>query len=248
MKIQVNEHHTVEISFSNSRNIQLECDKNIVNTQINKNCIEAVYFYDGFHLALGDLFPIIDDSKQFFKITEIREIEHANSKTRFFVFNCNHPSKAFHYLAPFVAEHREDLGYSTVLLDCYVYKGGELSGLEIHGVFRLLNEHSEKLESIKNLPTCVKHNVKASEGILECTFQISEEWKQDFYTILHGSYSKTSEKARTRILNFSGLKKNGTTGKILYGDKKHREELKIRLGINFLPEEGESRISTTESL
>lgn len=248
MKLKVNNHHVVTISFVNGRNILLECDKNIVNIQTNENCIEAVYFYDGFHLTLGDLFPMIDDSKQFFKISEIREVDSKDSKTRNFIFNCNHPSKSFHYLAPFIADSRKNLGYNTVLLDCYVYKNGELTELELHGVFRLLNQFSEELENIKNLPTCVNYNIKPSEGILECTFQIPEEWKQDFYTILHGSYSKISEKAKIRILQFNNLKKNGTTGKILYGDKKYREELKNRLGINFLPEEGESKISTNESL
>lgn len=240
MIVKLQDDNEVEIKIYNARNITLNVSSKLVKLVEQEETITELVFSDGFHIAIGDLFPLISecDTKTAYNIVNILNITpKTNGGSLLFLISCTTISKSTHWLLPFVGKTKHQLGLDTVLRNVYCYNDIEEYSFYKEGylfaVYNYLKEYDYFLDSLKELPNCSQVYKLHSRFEYLAVFKIPEHYRRATELILEGKYSEIPELAKNQILRFHGLEKGGNTHKILYRDKGYMEELKKDLNITF---------------
>lgn len=232
MIIKLHDEHEITIEIFNARNLLLSCQNKLVKVTKDDGIIKLLEFSDGFHIELGDLFPLISDcdTKTMYSIKEITALEDDTYR-----ISCNTINKTSHWLLPFIAKDEEELGYDTCLINAFSFNTDENYLSYEKGylflTYRYLKEYDFFLNKLRDHKNCTLVNRVHSRYEYLYIFKIPEQWINDVNLIINGKYSQISENAKKRILAFHKLTKDGRTGNILYKDDKYADELKEKFNL-----------------
>jgi len=233
MKVKLHDEHEINIEIFNARNLLLSCQNKLVKISRENEIITNLEFSDGFHIELGDLFPIISDcdTKTMYTIKDITQLDDNTYR-----ISCNIINKTSHWLLPFIAKDEIELGYDTCLINAFAFTTDNIysSTYEKGYLFlkyRYLKEYDFFLNKLKDHQNCTLVNRIYSRYEYLYIFKIPEQWMNDVNLIINGKYSQISENAKKRILAFHKLTKTGRTGDILYKNDKYADELKERFNL-----------------
>jgi len=230
MIIELHDKNKIDVSIYNARNILLSCKTKLVRVVDQDGIITELTFSDNFHIELGDLFPLVSkcDTKTLYKVKEIVVLPIDNDRSTFRI-SCEIINKTSHWLLPFVAKNEEEIGYDIVLRNAYIFTEKEEYDYYKEGYIFLkysyLKEHDYFLNKLKDHSNCVFVDRLYSRFEYVYIFRIPEQWLNDVNLLIQGKYSKISQEAKKKILNFHKLKVTGDTGKILFKDKDYLLQL-----------------------
>lgn len=253
MIIKLYDDKEISVKISNARILLLDFKSKLAKIDYDSNGkISLLEFNSGFHIEKGDLLPIISDckSKALYQVSNLEIIPNKDNPGEKRVKITNEEiNKTSHWLLPFIANTEDTLLYNTLLVNSYIRSNSEIhdyynDGNHLFLRYQFLKQDQDKLEKLANHPNCVKVDKLFSRTEHIYIFKIPPSWLNDKEYLIQGAYSKISKEAKTRILKFHGLNKEGKTGKILYKDRGYMDDLKKEFGIRDDLDELHSKFDT----
>lgn len=239
MIIKLHDNKKINLEVVNARILTMKFDPKTAHVISKGDQIICIEFDGGFHIEVGDLFPLITEcnTKTLYKVLKIEKLE--NTET-YKIIN-EQINKSTHWLLPFVALCESEIGYDSILTNAYIYNDNPLFTFYKNGYIFLKYNYRQEYDSffkqLESHTNFIKLSTLYSRYDYVYVFKIPEQWMKDVNLLLEGKYSQISNKAKLRILKFHSLKANGRTGNILYRSKSYMAELQEKYGVDFeLPE------------
>lgn len=196
----------------------------------SKDKITKLSFYD-FNLAVGDEI-IVDNQK--YKIKDIyKSAFNAENQEVYDLYTCQ-INKTCMYLLPMLGSSRDAMRWNQNLVSCFIgtEDWGTTESIYLWYRFDASKEHVKFEEELMQHPNfMVAHDVDKYHVLYE--FSVPEHYKQDYYLIIDGKYSRIKEGLKEKIINFHKSSRHRPLGMILYRDPKLKIEMERELGVKI---------------
>lgn len=164
--------------------------------------------------------------KQKYKITEIAK--SIQSKLRYELYVFRKTTNTANFIMPLIGGNRSSFRWNMEFTNAFIGNEAECDGTKIHLLYRFngakdFSDFEDELklrEDYLNVEDTDKYHVLY-------TFSLPEEYTDDIKLIMDGKYSRISEKAKARILEFHSSNKTKTLGQVLYRCDKRRTQIEI---------------------
>lgn len=172
---------------------------------------------------------VLTVGKQKYKVSEIKK--SSNSATGYELYTFRKVSTTGNFLFPLLGEDRNywrwNIEFTNAFIgDEYHHDGTEVSLLYRFGGTKNFSDFEAELLSRPDF-------ISSSDPDKYHTiykFKLNSKYLNDIKLIMSGKYSKISDAAKARILEFHGSDKTKPIGQVLYRCEKRREKIEFDIG------------------
>jgi hypothetical protein len=190
--------------------------------------------FNGFVLSVGQE-VIIGKGK--YKIQEITKTSSYSEKGVGYDLYTSQLNKSSMYILPLLGGNRATMKWNHSLVNCFIgtEEWGVTETILVWYRFDGTKESVEFEEKIMEHPNYIgTHDVDKYHVMYE--FSVPERFKDDYYLLVDGKYSRIKEATKNTILDFHFSTKTRPLGRILYKDPQRKREIEEELLIK-IPED-----------
>jgi len=220
----------VTVTSSSARSIKLT--PSFKGGEMCKNGVLNGVDYNGeFCISVGEVLPI---KRQRFMINGIKRLVNTKGQHIGYTLIVAKLNKSSMFLFPFLNYSRPYYRWKTDFMNCFNSTEDNPNEVALYLWYKYSAsiEMEEFEEKIKKHPQYVE-TIDVDQYHVLYKFSIPTRYYEDYKLIIQGKYSRISEIAKERILDFHSAKNNSPLYKILNRDPSRREKMEKELDISI---------------